>query len=362
MTACTDDSAAVRAVNQRRLASWAETAHGDDEDDPQPGESTHEFARQAIATCRTIGAAVDAECASIAALLAAAGVDTSFDVGDSLRQRHEATATVASFDHADQAAALLEPLGFHRWITWRGGAAESFRRTARELTVARTDGVSFVIRFRWRVDEPRPRWARHITPTAGDWSMVDLPPRIWWAYSAIRPFRQLAERLGRRDPLDAGLGPFLSTPESLISPLLDVVDLGADDVLVDIGCGDGRLVAAAARTLGCRAIGIERDRTLVERGRRRLADDEVTDRARIEHGDARATDLSEVTVAFMFLPMHVVAELVPETLARLPVGARLIVHEQTALPSKLSVAPDRSTAIVTADAVTVAHRWTRQSG
>ena len=86
----------------------------------------------------------------------------------------------------------------------------------------------------------------------------------------------------------------------------------------------------------------------------------MADRVTIEHGDARDADLSTVTVAFMFLPMNVVAELVAETLDQLPVGARLIVHEQTPLPDSLAPRPDSSHAVIAHDAVTVAHVWTRR--
>jgi hypothetical protein len=80
----------------------------------------------------------------------------------------------------------------------------------------------------------------------------------------------------------------------------------------------------------------------------------------IRHGDARDTDLSEVTVAFMFLPMGVVGEIAADTLDRLPNGARLIVHEQNPLPDSMTPEPDTSHAVIAADAVTVAHVWSRR--
>ena len=80
---------------------------------------------------------------------------------------------------------------------------------------------------------------------------------------------------------------------------------------------------------------------------------------KIEHGDARDADLSTVTVAFMFLPMNVAVELVAGTLAQLPLGARLVLHEQTPLPDSMSPRPDSSDAVIASDAVTIAHVWTR---
>ena len=91
--------------------------------------------------------------------------------------------------------------------------------------------------------------ARHL----GDWTMVSLPTPLWPAYSFVRPARLVLERIGRRDAHAAGLGPFLSTPHSLIPPLFELVGLGPDDTLLDIGCGDGRIAIAAAQSVGCRS-------------------------------------------------------------------------------------------------------------
>jgi SAM-dependent methyltransferase len=190
--------------------------------------------------------------------------------------------------------------------------------------------------------------------------MVRLPPRLWRAYSVARPIRLVLERLGLRDPHAAGLGPFLSTPASLIDPLFELAQLRADDTLLDIGCGDGRLAIAAAQVVGCRAIGVEHDADLVERARRAASGAGVGDRVSIRHGDGRDADLSAVTVAFMFLPMDVVVDVVADTLERLPVGARLIAHEQTPLPPTMSPRPDASHAVIARDAVTVAHVWSRR--
>ena len=68
-------------------------------------------------------------------------------------------------------------------------------------------------------------------------------------------------------PSSVEFGPFLPTPTGLIDALLDVAEVGPDDVVADLGCGDGRvLVHAAARTRGCRAFGVDRDGELVGAG------------------------------------------------------------------------------------------------
>ena len=112
--------------------------------------------------------------------------------------------------------------------------------------------------------------------------------------------------------------------------------------------------------IGCRAVGVEHDADLATRARTAATARGVADRVTIEHGDARQADLCSVTVAFMFLPMDVVVDLAGEILEQLPVGARLIVHEQTPLPDSMSPRPDASHAVIGRDAVTVAHMWSRR--
>ena len=346
----TADPDVVAAVTGQRLPTWSASGESD-------------IATAAASTCRTIGQQVANDAADVAAWLASQGHVVTVDTEPRPRQRHDVRIEVSSFDEADAVATLLGGRGFERWDGWTGAAARSFRAHAEQITVARTEGHSFVLRLRWRAKPGGGRARRLLRsvfrPTEGDWTMVQLPQPLWRAYSLVRPGRLVLERVGRRDPHAAGLGPFLSTPQSLIDPLFALAQLGADDMLLDIGCGDGRLAIAAAQEVGCRAVGVEHDADLAARARNAATANGVADRVTIQHGDARHADLSTVTVAFMFLPMHVVVELVAETLEQLPVGARLIVHEQTPLPDSMSPRPDSSHAVIAPDAVTVAHIWTR---
>jgi 16S rRNA A1518/A1519 N6-dimethyltransferase RsmA/KsgA/DIM1 with predicted DNA glycosylase/AP lyase activity len=198
-------------------------------------------------------------------------------------------------------------------------------------------------------------------PTPADWDAVDLPESFWWVYPLIRPVRLAAERLGVRSSDHSALEPFLATPSGLIEALLDVATVGRDDVVFDFGCGDGRFVVAAALARGCRSIGVEQSPELCAAAVERAAGAEVGDRVRIVNDDAANIDLSEVTVVVLFLPMVVASRVVPDLLARLPRGARIVLHEQTALAPNLP-APDDVLAVVVDDAVTVAHRWDVEGG
>ena len=351
MAVTTADPDVVAAVTSQRLAAWSTGGQSD-------------TAVAATSTCRTIGEQVAGDAADVAAWLASRGHAVTVDTEPRPRQRHDARVDVASFDEAVAVATLLGDQGFERWDRWSGAAARSFRAHAEQITVARTEGHSFVLRLRWR-SAPAGSRARRLLrslfrPTEGDWTMVQLPQPLWPAYSLIRPVRLVLERIGRRDPHAAGLGPFLSTPQSLIDPLFALAQLSPADTLLDIGCGDGRLAIAAAESVGCSAVGVEHDADLATRARDAAVEHGVADRVTIEHGDARDAHLSSVTVAFMFLPMNVAVELVAETLEQLPLGARLILHEQTPLPASMSPRPDASHAVIAHDAVTVAHVWTRR--
>ena len=346
----------IEAIQRGRLHEVAATLSID----PDRSEADRMRATLAVGVCEDIGRSCEAERQRIIDRLAQAGCDVVSSAPIGPRQNHTIEVIVADYEVARQAASVLEEDGFEPWQRWTRGAERSARRFADELVVGATADVTTVVRLRWGDDRRRSRARRVFTPTAGDWSLVDLPSSLWPAYSLVRPVRLLMERVGVVQRHDDSLGPFLSTPEALIRPLLDFAPTGPDDRLLDIGCGDGRVVVAAAEYTGCTALGVERSIGLVERARRRAADCGVAGRVEIVHGDGRATDLDDATVVFMFLSMRVVADLVPATLRQLRPGARLVIHEQSRLPISMTPAPDESSAVIVDGAITVAHRWIKR--
>jgi len=314
------------------------------------------LARAAIEACTRIETALVAEADRLQPVLDAAGVQVEGTEPLAGRQNHTITFLVPDPEHGERGAAALEALGFERWERWTGGALESFRRSADQVTAARTDDVTMVIRFRWRPRRRRSTMDRALTPTAGDWHLVQLPSWAWWAYPAVRLARLTAERIGLRPKHRSSLGPFLATPDALLDPLFEQVGITADDVVADLGAGDGRIVAAAAERYGCRGIGVEHDPELVAAAQRRLTGTGLEDRVTVVHGDARTFDVREASVVFVFLPIDVVADLFDDLVGRLRTGTRVLVHEQSRLPPSLR--PDSSTVVVGDDAVSVAHVWT----
>jgi protein-L-isoaspartate O-methyltransferase len=115
---------------------------------------------------------------------------------------------------------------------------------------------------------------------------------------------------------------WVPTPDALVTRMLDMAKVVRDDVLIDLGSGDGRTVVAAARR-GARALGIDLNPDLVRLARQRAEREGVTDLARFEVRDLFEQDLSEATVITMFLLTEINLKLRPTLLALKP-GTRIV--------------------------------------
>jgi len=170
----------------------------------------------------------------------------------------------------------------------------------------------------------------------------------------VHLFRRLLGRSdGEQGPTD--LGPFLGTPESLILPLLQFAGLKSTDTLVDLGCGDARVLHAAAKEFGCQCRGYETDESLVQSALEISESAGVSSQVDVICGDALAADLSDATVVFLFLPVSTMRTLVPELLKKMRPGATLVGHEQERL--RIQPAPQESRSMISSEGVTIAHKW-----
>lgn len=124
----------------------------------------------------------------------------------------------------------------------------------------------------------------------------------------------------------AGRTPFVATPPDVVDRMLALAQVGARDVVYDLGCGDGRIVIAAARTYGARGVGVDIDPARIDEARdnARLAGVEHLVTFRLE--DARTTDVSEATVVTLYLVSALNVQLRPRLTAQLPPGARIVSH------------------------------------
>jgi len=95
--------------------------------------------------------------------------------------------------------------------------------------------------------------------------------------------------------------PWLPMRMRAVYRLLSMAEVGPDDVVYDLGCGDGRLIIAAARRYGARAVGIEIHPLRVLWCKALIAALGLRDRVRVVRGDFYAQDLSDASVVICYL-------------------------------------------------------------
>ena len=122
-------------------------------------------------------------------------------------------------------------------------------------------------------------------------------------------------------------GPYVPTPDVVVGRMLELAGVRRDDVVVDLGSGDGRLVIEAARRYGARGVGVERDENLVLRARAAAQKAEVADRVSFTQGDIFDADLRRATVVTLYLLPRLLVRLVPKLRAELAPGARVVSHD-----------------------------------
>lgn len=115
---------------------------------------------------------------------------------------------------------------------------------------------------------------------------------------------------------------WLPTADSLVEKMLDLARVTAQDYVIDLGSGDGRMVIAAAKR-GARALGIEYNPDLVEYSKKQAAAAGVADRAQFVKADIFESDFSQATVITMFLLPELNLKLRPQILDLKP-GTRIV--------------------------------------
>lgn len=121
--------------------------------------------------------------------------------------------------------------------------------------------------------------------------------------------------------------PFVVTPNPVVGAMLDLAEVQAQDVVYDLGCGDGRIVIAAAQLRGARGVGVEIDEKLVETARVDAHRAGVDGRVRIEQGDLFQMDFHDATVVMLYLSDALNQRLWPKFVRELKPGARIVSHK-----------------------------------
>jgi len=117
---------------------------------------------------------------------------------------------------------------------------------------------------------------------------------------------------------------FAVTPQPLADAMLTLAHVTKDDVVYDLGSGDGRVVVLAAQKYGARGVGIEIDHALVEISRTVAREGEVADRVTFVEGDLFTADVSKATVVTLWLSTSVNLRLEAKLKRELRPGTRIV--------------------------------------
>jgi hypothetical protein len=121
--------------------------------------------------------------------------------------------------------------------------------------------------------------------------------------------------------------PYVPTPNETVLKMLQLADVSRNDVVYDLGSGDGRIVITAAKNHGARGVGIDIDPQRIEEANENAKAAGVTDRVRFIQGDLFQADIKEATAVTLYLLRSVNLKLRPKLLSDLRPGTPVVSHD-----------------------------------
>ena len=119
---------------------------------------------------------------------------------------------------------------------------------------------------------------------------------------------------------------FVPTPQEVVDKMLELAQVTKDDVVYDLGCGDGRIVVTAAKKYGCKAFGFDVDPERIQESKENVEKNGVGNLAAIEQKDIFTLDLSKANVVTLYLLPSLNVKLIPQ-LEKLKPGSRIVSHD-----------------------------------
>lgn len=120
---------------------------------------------------------------------------------------------------------------------------------------------------------------------------------------------------------------YIPTPPHVVDALLTLAQVTADDVLYDLGCGDGRILITAAQRFGARGVGIDIDGDRVQESTHNAAAAGVSHLVQFHCQDLYTSNFQAATVVILYLLPHLNLKLRPQLFAQLQPGTRIISHD-----------------------------------
>ena len=120
--------------------------------------------------------------------------------------------------------------------------------------------------------------------------------------------------------------PYEPSSGDVVEAMLKISEVGKNDLVYDLGCGDGRIVIAAAQKTGARGVGVDLDSRRIQESLENARKANVTDRVQFFQQDLFRTEIGQATVVMLYLYPEVNLKLRPKLLRELRPGTRIVSH------------------------------------
>lgn len=148
--------------------------------------------------------------------------------------------------------------------------------------------------------------------------------RIAFSAAALLAAAMLVQAQPAARPKRAPDVPYVPTTEAAVQEMLKLADVKKSDVVYDLGCGDGRIVIAAAKTYGARGVGIDINPERIKEAKENAKKAGVEHLVRFEENDLFLADIHEASVVTLFLLSNINLKLRPKLLSDLKPGTRVV--------------------------------------
>lgn len=142
--------------------------------------------------------------------------------------------------------------------------------------------------------------------------------------AALAAFLAMAAGAQTAQPRHPPDVPYVPTTDEAVAAMLKLADVKKTDIVYDLGCGDGRIVIAAAKTYGAHAVGIDINPVRIAEAKENAKTAGVEDLVRFEENDLFEADIHEASVVTLFLLNSVNLKLRPKLLQELKPGTRIV--------------------------------------
>ncbi|MDO9442898.1 MAG: class I SAM-dependent methyltransferase [Beijerinckiaceae bacterium] len=165
-------------------------------------------------------------------------------------------------------------------------------------------------------------------------SVLLLPPHLHGFSNMLRSRTKLRWVLAAICILSTGVAaaqrrldvPYVPTPMDVVERMLDLAEIKAQDFVIDLGSGDGRIPITAAKKYGARSLGIDLNPTRIAESQANLARENLGDKVEFREANLFQTDISKADILTMYLLPAINLQLKPRILAELRPGTRVVSH------------------------------------